>query len=240
MLEHDAVGSKKKSLDSFAARVLASLLQAQPNLTFRVGTAGNDLLSNGRIVYGRVMLCACERLLVKGGFETGCKLLPLTIQQILKLSRPSETSAESVVADSLMAQLTQIFRIQLASLVSIDPQLHEQTSGNCLSVMLTVLQPSFEQTWSVSLRTLAMLLQQMNHRDQSVRACVQSMLDLQCTLAEDEHLQDAINDACSSLIQALGIERFWDQIEMKSLCLSDDDAPSKLGKFPSLDFAGCM
>lgn len=49
----DEVGKKNiEKINSFAARVLASLVQARPTLSFREGAADVDLLESGRTIYG--------------------------------------------------------------------------------------------------------------------------------------------------------------------------------------------
>jgi hypothetical protein len=235
MLEHDATDSKIQDLVSFAARVLATLIQARPTLTFRDGTAEWDLLQSGRTIYGQVILSACQRLLVDKDHETGCKLLPLTIQHVLNLSRPSDASPDSVVADTLLVELSQLFRAQLQPLKTADPKRYERCSKECLGAMQIVLQPSFQQTWSVSLKTLTILLQQMNYQDDAVKTCVQSMMKLRCSLDQDKHSEDAVDHAFSSLIEGIGIESFWDQVELSSLCSSSDEASAIAGiLFPTI------
>ena len=218
MLEHDATDSKREALFSFAARVLATLIQARPSLAFRDGIAEWDLLQSGRTTYGQVLLSACQRLLVGEENETGCKLLPLTIQQVLNISKPSDALSDSTVADTLMLELSQLCRTQLQPLKTVDPDRFEHCSQECLRVISVVLQPSFQPTWAVSLKPLTILLQLMSHQDDAVKACVRSMMKIRCSLDQDPQSQDAVDDAISALIQGIGIESFWDRVDLNRLC----------------------
>lgn len=53
---------RKRALDEFAPRVLASLLPASLSLIFRSGVAEFDLLQRGRTLYGQAVLASCDRV----------------------------------------------------------------------------------------------------------------------------------------------------------------------------------
>jgi hypothetical protein len=212
MLEdEDSTGSRKSALDAFTKRVLASLLQARPSLAFRNGSAELDLLHRGRTVYGQLVLVSCQRILDSGDFQTGSKLLPLSMQVVLNLSRPSdEIPDDATVAKTLLVELTKLFRTQLARLREAQAELYKACSHECLLGMELVLQMAYRDTWSVSLKALAVLLQQMTDVDDAaVRTCVESVLNLRSGVAGDKHAEHAIDDAVASLIQGFGIEVFW-------------------------------
>lgn len=212
MLADDSlVDSKKAALDDYAKRVLASLLQARPVLTFREGIADPELLESGRTIYGQVALASCQRLFDGNQAEMGCKLLPLTINLVLNLSRPLEDAPDGTVAETLMVELTQLFRAQLAPLAQSEPKQHQKCCKDCLHYMEQIFQSAYEDTWSVSLKALAVLLQQMQVSDDLVGKSVKSLLSLRSS--KDQHSQHAVDDAISSLIQGFGIEAFWPFID---------------------------
>jgi hypothetical protein len=230
MLEHEVSGPKEKTLCAFASRVLASLVQVKPTLAYRHGEVENDLLESGRSIFGQVMLSACERLFTGGEIETGSKLLPLTIQHVVNLSRPSDSLLDNEVAETLMPELSQLLRMQLRDLKTTKPVIHEKCCQDSLAAMEIVLQSSFQPTWIVSLKPLVILLQQMNPKNEKVQVCIETMLILRCQISEDTNLHHSIDDAISSLIQEIGIEQFWDQIKLSDLSLSTDERSAKGGK----------
>jgi hypothetical protein len=214
MLADDSlVDSKKAALDDYAKRVLASLLQARPALTFREGIADPELLESGRTIYGQVALTSCQRLFDGNQAEMGCKLLPLTINLVLNLSRPLDDAPDGIVAETLMVELTQLFRAQLAPLAQSEPKQHEKCCKDCLQSMEQIFQSAYEETWNVSLKALAVLLQQMQVSDDLVGKSIKSLLSLRSSGAENQHSQHAVDDAISSLIQGFGIETFWPFID---------------------------
>jgi hypothetical protein len=219
MLESEVEGAKAVDLGQFAARVLASLVQGKPTLTFAAGTADEDLLISGRTIYCQVMLSSCQCLL-ENKDTTGVKLLPLTIQQILTLSKAHDPSSPSPFEGTTMTELGQIIRIHLGPLSATDPNLFESCSHDCLNVLQNVLTPAYQHTWSVSLLTLAILLQKMNPQDEDVKATVQSMVKTRCTVKGDKNIEDSIDGAIRSLVQAVGIQNFWEQTDLTQFCVS--------------------
>lgn len=218
MLEHETGDLHEKKMQVFAARVLATLVQVQPTLTFRYGSVEDDLIDSGRSIFGQVMLSACQKLLTDAGEpEMGSKLLPLMIQHIVNLSRPSEDLLNIDVAETLMPELSQLFRMQLKDLKNRSPDIHNKCSQDCLAVMENLLQSSFQTTWTVSLKTLVILLQQMDSQNEKVKSCIKSMLKLRSEISANPTFCHAMDDAISSLIQDNGIEGFMNQMEMTSI-----------------------
>lgn len=215
-----------KNLSHFAARVLASLVQEKPALIFADGMcADEDLLINGRTIYGQVMLSACQRLLESNQNEqkTGYKLLPLTIQQLLNLSKansddPDADGGESTV---MVSELSQIVRTHLGPIKTADPSLFESCSRDCLHILQTVLTtPGYQHTWSGSLLALAILLQQMEPADQDVKSCVQSLVEARCMINnyKSKNLEGAVNVAIRALVQGIGIQYFWELADLTKFC----------------------
>lgn len=224
MLEHDIADSKKKSLGVFASRVLASLVQVQPTLTFRYGAVEDDLIDSGRSIFGQVMLSACQKIISYGELETGSKLLPLMIQHVVNLSRPSDDLSDYDIAETLMPELSQLFRMHLKDLQNKNLPLYNKCSQNCLAAMELILHSSFQTTWTVSLKPFVILLQGMDSQNDSVKSCIDSMVKLRCEVADNPTFCHAMDDAISSLIQDRGIETFMDQIRLTSRCIATGES----------------
>ena len=95
MLEFETDDSEMiNNLTDFSARVLASLVQEKPTLTFAEGRADDELLISGRTIYGQVMLSSCQRLIENNNIA-GFKLLPLAIQQLLNLCKANDPPCRS-------------------------------------------------------------------------------------------------------------------------------------------------
>lgn len=221
----DDIGMKKtEKINSFASRVLASLVQARPTLTFREGAAEIDLLESGRTIYGEILISSTQRVLSsRSTAEIGAKLLPLVLQQLLGLARPVEAddSDGNDVAETLFAEVSQLFRVQLHALSKDNPALHESCSQNCLRVLQSVVvvnDSPFDETYMPMLKCLALLLQQMTLQREEELQCIQSLIDLRCDEKIDKNLQRHIEDAFTSLIQGIGLEKFWNVIDFPKLC----------------------
>lgn len=220
IFEHDSSSCKKAAIEEFAARTLASLIQARPALALRDGNAEWDLIESGRTIYGQVTLSTCQHLLREEKPVTGIKLLPLAIQHVVNLSCPSDGVPDTTVADTLFIELAQLFRSHLLPLRSFNQQTHACCTKKCLFILQSILQPRFQRTWTVSLKTLVILLQQMDHGEIDVQTCVQSILKLRKGAIDDKQALEAIDDAFSCLIQGIGIMQFWNLVDLTNLCAS--------------------
>jgi hypothetical protein len=221
--------SKSLLLDAFATRVLASLLQARPSLAFRDDSTDLAFLHTGRTLYGQLVLSSCQRVLNsnidKGPEEVarGCKLLALCVQLIVQLSRPSEYSSvdDATVAETLMVELTQLFRTRLGALRNtVDSNAFDTCTKDCLRAMEPILQQEslYKETHAVSFKALVVLLQEMSVTkigdsddadDDHIQAVVERLCVLRSKPTVDKQTQYAIDDALSSLIQGVGLEQFW-------------------------------
>ena len=213
--------------NEFAARVLASLLQARPMLLFGSGSCDEDLIDAGRTSYGRLLLLSCQQVL-QSDEKVGCKLFPLVIQMILQLSRPSDETPAVQVAQTLMVDLTRLFRICLVPLVEVKPRPTqvEQCLNDSLRGMEQVLHHSFRPTWGVTLQALAFLLHLVKN-DEKVPAVVESLIQLHSLVAADSMTRDAVEAAVSSLIQGVGIQTFWNWVSWKDPMNGDNKNVSK-------------
>ena len=250
--KHQSSSSSSSSSNNnieFATRVLASLLQTRPSLVFRDGSANVELLQAGKILYGQVVLAASQRVVVvvdandddHEAMKRGCKLLPLSVQMIVQLSRPvvsdstTHDGSSATVAETLMVELTQLFRTKLGAMYkransssSTDMMsLYKTCTKDCLRAMEMILQQDtyYKETYGVSLKALAVLLQQIavasageqDDGDALVAACVERLFKQRTnptTVADDDkQTQAAVDDAISSLIQGVGLERFWKWVD---------------------------
>ncbi len=221
----DDIGMKKtEKINTFASRVLASLVQARPTLAFREGAAEIDLLESGRTIYGEILLSSTQRVLSsRSTAEIGAKLLPMVLQHLITLSRPVDTddSDGNDVAETLFAEVSQLFRVQLHALSRDNPALHESCSHNCLRVLRSVIvvnDGGFDETYTPVLKCLALLLQQMKLEQEDELQSIRSLIDMRCDDKIDKTLQRNVEDAFSSLIQGIGLEKFWSVIDFPKLC----------------------
>eukprot|EP00980_Cylindrotheca_fusiformis_P013508 scaffold3450_cov114-Cylindrotheca_fusiformis.AAC.13 len=220
ILESEVSGPKEKVLCTFASRIVASLLQLKPTLILRHGEVEEDLVQSGRVAFGQVILSCCDRLFEGKEIEIAPRLLPLIIGQIANLSRPSDSLLDVAVANILMPELSQLLRTQLRDLKLTEPVLYEKCCRESLGAMSIVLQHPYRRTWIVSLKPLAVLLQHMEPQDEQARRCIEMLISLRGETSEDTTFHQSIDDAISCLIQEVGIEQFWDQTRLSSLCLS--------------------
>ena len=201
-------GQKNRSLDAFAARVLASLLAANPSLVFRSGSADYDLLERGRILYGQAVLASCQRVMASNA-DLACRLLPLSIQMVFLLSKPSnEAIDDPTVAQALMVELTQLFRHELVNLIECQSSNLATCLKSSLSGLVKVTEPLYRPTWSVSLQCLVILLSQVNGQCE-VGSHVKALLSLRNQVPAGSPSQHAVEEAVSSLVQAVGVEGCW-------------------------------
>ena len=221
----DDIGMKKmEKINAFSSRVLASLVQARPTLAFREGAAEIDLLESGRTIYGEILLSSTQRVLSsRSTAEIGAKLLPMVLQHLIALSRPVEAddSEGNDVSETLFAEVSQLFRVQLLALSKDNPALHDSCSHNCLRVLKSVVASNdgaFDETYTPVLKCVALLLQQMELNREDELQCIKSLIDLRCNENIDKNLQRHVEDAFASLIQGIGLEKFWTVIDFPKLC----------------------
>lgn len=217
----DEVGKKNiEKINLFAARVLASLVQARPTLSFREGAAEVDLLESGRTIYGQILISSSQRILnsTTSTVEIGTKLLPMALQHLLGLSRPVEEDSDNSIAETLFLEVSQLLRVQMRTLLRDHPKLHQNCSRDCLSVLKSVIDSPFDKTYTPVLDCLALLLQQMKMEEDEVVICIHSLIKLRCDDTTGEDLQRQIDGALISLIQGIGLEQFWKIIDFPKLC----------------------
>ena len=203
----------QKQIDSFAPRALASLLQMQPSLVFMEGSADLDLLHRGRTLYGHVVLSCCQRVIASDP-NLACKLMPVAVQVVLQLCRMGEEEVDEAVTEPLMADLSALFRSQIHRLQ--DSNCSQADLDTCITGCLKALEkvtlPAFQATWSVSLKTLVILLQKFDTHKMAP-SIVTALLELRNSSEGDLPSQRAVEAAIGSLIEGIGIEQFWETVD---------------------------
>jgi hypothetical protein len=216
VLLEDSSADRKQALDGFSTRVLASLLQAKPSLVFRNGSSEVEILQRGRTVMGQTILTACQRI-ADSNAELACKLTPLAVQHTLLLSQPSdEDPDDTTVAETLMVELTKLFRAKLPALIASKPQGLDKSLKDLLQGMQQVMQTSHRPDWSVSLKCLVVLLEQLHACGHDISDCVESLVELHTDVPSGSASQLAVEDAVSTLIQGVGVEAFWQWIQWQA------------------------
>jgi hypothetical protein len=185
-----------------APRVLASLLQSKPALIFRSGRAEMDILQRGQVLFGQCLVASCGH-----DDATAYKLLPLAVQLIVALCKPDDTQ-DNFVAQTLMVELTQLFRSKLTILIQRASTDLDKCLVDCLQALAHVTDTIYRPTWGVSLKAFVVLLQSAHHRV-PVQGYVEVLLKLRSEVSAGSPSQHAIDDAFSSLVQGVGIEACW-------------------------------
>jgi hypothetical protein len=212
-------------LNALAARVLASLVQARPILTLREGTAEDDVLETVRSVYGQLILSAAQRVVTdEGQVEVGTKLLPLAMMQILALSRPLNESSDNGVAETLSAQTSHLFRAQLSGIKTKNPIVYDACLRDCLRVLKSVIKPPFAESEAAFLKSISIILQQMNEKDELVRDSVLSIVQIRCDPSSEAVVRGALDGTLVSLIEGIGMEQVWGMVNVSELCISGQNA----------------
>jgi hypothetical protein len=213
VLLEDSSAERKQALDGFSTRVLASLLQAKTSLVFRSGSSEVEILQRGRTVYGQTILAACQRV-ADSNADLACKLTPLAVQYTLALSQPSdEDPDDATVAETLMVELTKLFRSKLPALIATKPQGLDKCLKDLLQGMQQVMQSSHRADWSVSLKCLVVLMEQLYACGHDISDCVENLVELHTEAPSGSPSQLAVEDAVSTLIQGVGVEAFWQWIQ---------------------------
>jgi ribosomal RNA-processing protein 12 len=213
----DASAERAEKLHAFAPRVLASLLQASPELVFRNGIAEFEMLQKARTLYGLAVVASCHRVLVSDP-EMACRLLPLSVQAIVKLSKPSDEDMEDPsVAETLMVELTQLFRMRLPSFMDTNAANVDACLDSALKAMGKVLVDlDYRPTFSASLQAVVVLVQFACPK-LNVQNYVKSLLELRNQIKPSgSSSQRAVEEAFSSLVQAVGMETCWKWLDLQS------------------------
>ena len=248
----------KVKINTWSGRVLASLLSAQPAVLFRSGSAPDQVLERGRSLYGQAVLAALRRVVENKDQSNGLsyRLLPLTIQMVLLLSKPVVLShhghdnpdeSASFVANGLLSDLTQIFRSRsfhnLIMMAEQKQDIHDllvRCLTESLRGMHVLFRPEYHPCWSVGLKALVVLLEQIintrpgGERPLSVKVIstnVENLID-QHHVTPNHALQRHVEDALSTLVQGTGIEGLWSFISWhpgQSPATDTTNNDSKLG-----------
>ena len=221
---------QEKAIDAFCPRALATLLQNNPSLVFFEGSADLDLLRRGRTLYGSVVISACQRVMTADP-ELACKLFPVSLQVILQLGRSGDEVDEDV-AEPLMTELTALLRSHFRQLLTstCSKSNLDICISNSLKALEQVMLPIFQSTWSVSLKTLVILLQMVDNHEM-VPEMVDNLLHLRNESNGDVNAQRSVEMAIGSLIEGVGIEEFWKWVDWTASTDQRKKKSSKNGKF---------
>jgi hypothetical protein len=160
----------------------------------------------------------CWVLTLETDASLACRLLPLATHMIVLLSRPvDETGRQGVsptsdatVADTLLVDLTQIFRVHLQKIVNSGSSELDNCQGEVLHhLQRHLLHDEYAATWSVGLRCFAISLVEF-HDHPLIPECVESLICLRDTqLSNGLMCQSMVDDAFSTLVQGVGLEFIW-------------------------------
>lgn len=205
---------RRSHLDEFATRVCASLLQAKPNLVFRPGVAESATLHHGKIQFGQTLIASTRRLLTSNK-ELGCKLTPLSVQLVVLLSSPDEEHPDdATVGETLLLELTRLFRVELKTLIGHQPIDIKKCLLDTLRHMEAILQPLYSSTWPAALNCLVVLLHVVHQQDLSIQQSVENIVSLRQRMPSGSPRQFVVESAISTLVQLVGIEKCWDLIRI--------------------------
>lgn len=207
---------QEKVINAFCPRALATLLQNKPALVFLNGAADLDLLRQGRMLYGNVVIAACQRVILADP-ELASKLLPVSIQVILQLGRSGD-DVDKDVAEPLLTELSALLRShfrQLLTSASCTKSSLDSCVGSSLKALEQTMHHAFQPIWSISLKALVIMLQMVDTHEE-VPDIIDSLLYLRNECAGDINAQRAVETAVGSLIEGVGIEVFWEWVDWTS------------------------
>ena len=226
MMEDDNL-NRKAFLDEFAPRVLASLLQVKVSLVFLSCAADVEAMERCRTQLGQTLLSSSRRTITTNA-ELSCRVFPLCIQTVILLSRPTDDAPDdATVAQTLLVELTQVFRTELKVLMNAKPQALDSCLNGALHHTEQILLPAFKATWSVGLKCLAVLMQQIHNRV-SVHDCCERIVKLRSDVPSGSRAQRDVEDAFATLVQGIGIEACWECVRFQAdpnssgMCLPHD------------------
>ena len=204
---------QQEKIDTFAPRVLATLLQNRPSLIFVEGAADLDLIYIGRTLYCSVVVCACQRV-IEIDPTLACKLFPVSIQILLQLCQSGDEEVDEEVAESVMMELSALLRAHFQRLINSPCPASDIDAciTKSLQAMERVLLPQFQTTWSISLRPLVLMMQYAQDHTR-VPDNVRTLCKLRNEAKGDVNAQRAVEAAIGSLVEGVGIETFWRWID---------------------------
>jgi hypothetical protein len=214
----------------FSQRVLASLLQFKSHFILSISTVEFEISEKSITAYGQVVIAASSRV-VEHDAQVASKLLPLAVQTVVQLSKPSDSNPNSTAgAPLLFMELTQLFRTKIPLLMQqCEGQNGDQASvRKCLSDTLhCVVSPilsdtSYRPTWTTALPMIAVLIERV-HSTVDVEPSVESLIQLRSSAPKS--LVHAIDDAVASLVQGVGIEICWNWIRWQDGSKSKGRSP---------------
>ena len=233
-------------IHEWSGRVLATLLTVQPAVLFRSGSAPDEVLERGRSLYGCAVLAALQSVVMYNhNTNLAYRLLPVSIQMVLLLSKPVERSGNKdeqgeddendvvVVANTLLVDLSRLFRSfefkqimtsEEAETNSERKLLVERCTKESLKSLQAILRQEFRPCWSVGLKTLAIFLQEVVVAaaarnlplPHEASSTLEVLVHIRNQVPPGSPSQRSIEDALSTLVQGIGIEATWPLISWQA------------------------
>ena len=258
----DAISS---FIHQFAQRVIATLLQIKTQFLLSMSTASveYDICEKTKLMYGQVMIASLQQQLIINNdivvdgnkdIETFCSLLPLSIQAIVQLCKPTITNIPShkkndtslMIPQTLFIELTQLIRSKIPTLVDMIESSSMNTKSKKplpLSIVITkccrdILQYmsksvlcdiTYRNTWSISLPMISILMQSVHTilSNEEISSIVESFIALHNDSTTTTGNKKDIENALSTLLQGVGIETFWSWITWNDPITSNISTSSK-------------
>eukprot|EP00934_Nitzschia_sp_Nitz4_P005270 Nitzschia sp. Nitz4//scaffold12_size214221//12562//16305//NITZ4_001476-RA/size214221-augustus-gene-0.19-mRNA-1//-1//CDS//3329534948//5260//frame0 len=204
MLQEESTSTE---IELFAARVLATFLQA--NTSLLVDNRDMDSTHDRLMAFGLVELSAIQRLL-RSDPEKGCKLLPLLTIQLFKLSTfLVDPERRSAISEGLFSELSQLFRVELPDIRSQNEALYNKCCQACLPPFKAALELSAEAIWKGPLQSLSLLIVQSSFENRVAKEYTNAMVQLRSKIDPESPSTQILEEAVSTIVQGVGIEAFW-------------------------------
>jgi NUC173 domain len=270
MLEQEQHGDDAIAADAistfihqFAQRVIATLLQIKTQFLYSMSTTNveYDICEKTKLLYGQVMIASLQQQQLKDDTVTGHKnietfstLLPLSIQAIVQLCKPTLTNipqhkkndTSAMIPQTLFIELTQLIRTKVPMLMDmIEPSTDSitKTKPSPILIMITkcchdILQcmnktilcdTAYRSTWSISLPMISILLQNFHSilPNEEISSIVESFIVLHNDSTTTTANKKDTENALSTLLQGVGIETFWSWITWNDTSSNDFSPSSK-------------
>jgi hypothetical protein len=200
------------AIGQLAPRVLASLLQVNPALVFRTGSAEYEVLQRSRTLFGQALVGACTAV-AQANPDLACKLVPVSMQLVAILARPPDDHPDDATcAEAIMVDLVEFIRSHLSDLDRSSSPTIAKCLEDTVKAMMKVLDTLYRPTWSSTLNAFVVLLLHV-HPKVDVVGSVRALLELRNQVSPGSASQRAVQEAFSSLVQGAGIGQCWDWVE---------------------------
>lgn len=212
-LVKEHISLKPKFVSGFVPRVLATLLQVKPALVFRKGKSEADILDRSLYAYGECIISS-TRCTLMVDVNLGVKMLPLSTQMVVLLCRadPDAVRENLDMEESLMIELTQLFRERIPALLSAGHSDLPLCLESSLRALEPLLQTHYQPIWSVALKCLVAFVNEVSSKEMSA-GLLEGLIRLRIQSSEKSTLTNVVDDAVLLLFQKYGTESYWSWIK---------------------------